>query len=360
MNRRPRGYWTKERCRLEFLKYNSVGEVQKKSKAAYSRAWKKGWLNELSEPFRKVEPSKEECRLSALNYASKSSWCRQDYRCYIASVKNDWYDEVTPHFKKKRTYNKEIVTKTALGYKTKKAFHDAEPGMYEFAQRHGMIDEICSHMEKLGNWKYRKLYVFEFDDNYAYIGLTYNVTRRKYDHFHKKNSAVYKHLLENPNVKFTFKIVSDWLSVDEAGKQEDELIEKYRGNGWFMLNRKKGGSLGSAKCLVHTKEECLLAALKYIHRVDFHFGDMALYSYAYEHGWLEEICSHMTPCVNSKLYWTDEKLRSAVKECKYKSMLREKYPSAYAYLLRHKAMEKYFGYKGRYDSLKNKDFVNQR
>jgi predicted GIY-YIG superfamily endonuclease len=355
MKRKPRGYWTKERCRLEFLKYNSIVEVQKKSRAAYNCAWRNGWLNELSEPLRRIEPSKEECRLSAQKYESKSAWRTKDYRCYIVSVKNGWYDDFTQHFKKKRSYNTEIVSQTAREYATKKEFHDAEPSMYEYAQRHGIIDEICSHMDKLGNWKYRKLYIFEFEDNYAYIGLTYNITRRKYDHFHKKNSAVYKHLQENPNVKFKFKVVSDWLSMDEAGKQEDSLIEKYREEGWIMLNRKKGGGLGSAKSLVHTKEECHAAALKYKHRVDFHFGDMALYSYAYEHGWLEDICSHMIPCTNPKLYWTDERLRAAVKECKYKVRLQEKYPSAYAYLQRHKAIDDYFDYSGRYDSQTKKE-----
>jgi len=44
---KPRGYWTKEKCRIEALKYKAKSEFQKKSVSAYDKSLQKGWLNEV-------------------------------------------------------------------------------------------------------------------------------------------------------------------------------------------------------------------------------------------------------------------------------------------------------------------------
>ena len=41
-----RGYWTKERCDEDALKYNSRSEWNKNNSSAYSAAHKNGWLDE--------------------------------------------------------------------------------------------------------------------------------------------------------------------------------------------------------------------------------------------------------------------------------------------------------------------------
>lgn len=45
--KKPNGYWTKEKCQLEFKKYNSITEFQKKSGGAYRASLEKGWLKEF-------------------------------------------------------------------------------------------------------------------------------------------------------------------------------------------------------------------------------------------------------------------------------------------------------------------------
>jgi len=45
---KPRNYWTKEMCRLEFLKYNTKNDVKLNSVTAYSVAHKNGWIDEFS------------------------------------------------------------------------------------------------------------------------------------------------------------------------------------------------------------------------------------------------------------------------------------------------------------------------
>ena len=42
-----RGYWTKEKCKEEALKYSSAKEFQKNCRGAYGAIIKNGWLGEI-------------------------------------------------------------------------------------------------------------------------------------------------------------------------------------------------------------------------------------------------------------------------------------------------------------------------
>jgi len=44
--RKPTGYWTKERCHDEALKYNTRNEFKKNS-TSYQRAIANNWLNDI-------------------------------------------------------------------------------------------------------------------------------------------------------------------------------------------------------------------------------------------------------------------------------------------------------------------------
>lgn len=45
-NKNPSGYWTKERCKNEVLKYKSRKEIYKNIRAGYSVMLKNNWLDE--------------------------------------------------------------------------------------------------------------------------------------------------------------------------------------------------------------------------------------------------------------------------------------------------------------------------
>ena len=47
-NQRPLGYWTKERVLDDAKKYKSKAEWMKSSRGAYSKAFRNGWLEEIS------------------------------------------------------------------------------------------------------------------------------------------------------------------------------------------------------------------------------------------------------------------------------------------------------------------------
>lgn len=347
LKRHPRGYWTKCRCIKAVSKCKTLNEFRLKCKGAYGASKTNGWFEEITKTLpRHTGFSKEDCRLDALNYNMRKDWETKSHATFWCAKQNGWLDELTAHMKRKNYYNKQICQDTAKKCKTRKEFQSKYPSIYEHAQTHHYLDEICAHMERLGNWRLRKLYVFEFIDKYAYVGLSYNTTRRKWEHLHKEKSAVYKHL-HGACDRYVFKVVSDWLSKEDAANQEDNLINEYKSKGWTMLNTRRGGALGSAKDLVYSKEQCHKEALKYRYRKEFLIGNRRLYEYAYKHKWLDDICKHMKPHPNWRLYWTEERLWNAVKECKTKSELSKRYNSAYQYILRNHLIEKFYGTKGR-------------
>lgn len=69
-------------------------------------------------------------------------------------------------------WTKEMCHKEALRFKSKSEFQFNSKSAYNKSLDKGWLDEICLHMEILGNKFKRCIYVYEFSDNYAYIGLT--------------------------------------------------------------------------------------------------------------------------------------------------------------------------------------------
>ena len=68
-----RNYWTKEKCIEEALKYTSRSEFQKKSKGSYVACYKNGWLDIVCEHMSKIRHekgywTKERCLEEALKY----------------------------------------------------------------------------------------------------------------------------------------------------------------------------------------------------------------------------------------------------------------------------------------------------
>ena len=92
--------------------------------------------------------------------------------------------------------------------------------------------ELFDHMERLGNKKNRLIYVYEFIDNYFYVGLTYNIKRRNDQHLGKekhKATSVYKHILKTGTLPKLI-IKTDYINVNDAILLEEKTIL-----AWYVL-----------------------------------------------------------------------------------------------------------------------------
>lgn len=296
----PHNYWNKERCAEELSKYTKKLEAKHGSPGAYNSAYQHGWLETI-----------------APHLISKTYWSRE--KCF------------------KRVKEK--------GYKNKKEFREDSPGCYSYASKHGFLDELCEGMEALGNYDLRKIYVFEFEDGYAYVGLTYKPSRRQWQHLNEKDSPVFKHFHAKKQ-NFVFKVLSDWLRQKEAQEYEEQMINEYADKGWKMLNSKKGGALGAAREWLYSLDELLEEGEKYQQRTEFRKKCPAKYAFAYEHGLLDIVCAHMPKKYHPTPKWTEEHIREVVEECKHsQKILKSKYPGAYMAIRKMDMIEHYFGKK---------------
>lgn len=198
-------------------------------------------------------------------------------------------------------WTKEKCHYEALKYSYRYEFQKKSIRAYSAACRNGWLDDVCSHMQKTGNWYKRCVYVYEFSDNSAYIGLTYNLSERNLNRKKNKNDAVTKHI-NNTNLKPKLKQLSDYVSVNLASSLEIFYIDKYRKNGWNILNVAKGGTVGNHPYR-WTFNNCKNEALKYKTRNEFKKNNKSAYEASRINGWLNEICSHMKFVLT---YWTYE------------------------------------------------------
>jgi hypothetical protein len=121
----------------------------------------------------------------------------------------------------------------------------------------GFLESITSHMEDGSDYGQKLVYSFTFYDDKnnivgVYVGITNDEERRKNEHISGQskytdkevNSAVNKFIQENPNFSFKFKTLSDYEDFAKAKDLEKEYVDKYRKEGYRILNIAKTGGGG--------------------------------------------------------------------------------------------------------------------
>lgn len=314
--KKPMGYWTKERCLEEALKYHSKREFRKNADGAYDAAFRNNWLDDICKDMTKLKKpngywTKEKCLEEANKYYTRNSFNISSKAAYAAAYKNGWLDDICKHMtsliKPIGFWSFEICKVEALKYNTKKEFREKANGAYDAAKRNNWIDDICEHMEVIGN-KFKKCiygYFFKDDDNSVYIGITSNFERRHKDRiFSKKVDSVVA--LINQGVLYERIQLTEYLEVKEAIQTEINYIKYYRKtNGFNCINISRGGEIGGSP--IWTKEKCFEEALKYNAKKEFRENSHGAYLAVCKNEWIEEVCSHMTSQRKRNGYWTKER-----------------------------------------------------
>jgi len=212
----------------------------------------------------------EECCEIAKKYSSRVNFRYKERACYYFSKEMGWYEKITEHFNrpipKHRTFDE--IKEIAKQYETRMEFKNKDTANYCFAVSHGWLDSICSHMRIVGDKYKRCVYAYEFSDGFCYIGITYDINARHNQHLSGKNfSKVYEHG-EKYNVEIPSpKQLTDYIDKDKAAKLEGEYLEKYKNEGWKIINIAKTGGLGGKKHRYDkeeiTKDFCKKMAEKY-------------------------------------------------------------------------------------------------
>jgi hypothetical protein len=170
----------------------------------------------------------------------------------------------------------ELLKEEALKYKTIKEFILNSPNGYAACIRRKIIKELTAHMEPLGHRFSRLVYVYEFPDKHAYVGLTYNKDKRHGEHMRDGRGPVCKHIKSTGNIP-VYKMVSDWyIPKSDAQNLERETYRKYLDDGWVMLNSAQCGALGGNE-FKYSDDYLRATALKYKNRSELKKNDFNIY-----------------------------------------------------------------------------------
>lgn len=242
--------------------------------------------------MRKIKWTKDLCQVEALKYDGRYLF-QLNSNAYAAAIRNGWLDDICSHMPQKikphNFWTKEFCRIEALKYMTLKDFTVNSSGAYKSSLKNKWLDEICSHMLHTGNRMFRCIYVYEFSDGYAYVGLTSDLNRRNVDRKIVNSDRVTEHINET-GLSPILKKLSEYVLVDVASSLEKECIEIYRKNGWKMLNISIGGGVGGT-IIKWTFENCLIESEKYKTLKEFYMNSNAAYKSVIKNNWSSKICS---------------------------------------------------------------------
>lgn len=322
----------------------------------------------------------EELRKEALKYDVYSDFINLSPSAYQTVKKKrspQFLEDITKHMSKTTRWTDEDLKNEASKYKTRGEFQKNNPVAYTTSLRRGILDDICSHMEKAGSKYLRYIYVYEFPDNSVYVGLTFNLDERNKGHMTQPSSSVYQHM-NLTGFKPKIKSISELLDKDKASEIEREMVKKYESEGWSILNKAKAGGLGgdtlkwtdeairneiqkyttlndfiikspSAYSALRKKgkdyfkeftkdlqkvvvklsdEELKNIALKYTDKMSFIKNEPKAYSQSKRKGdeFFNKITSHMVP---KKIKWSDEMLYQESQKYNNRTEFSRGNPSAY-------------------------------
>ena len=311
-NKLPFGYWTKERCLEEALKYDSRSEWQKKSSSSYNASKQNGWFDECVAHmvvfFISVDSwLKETCIEEARKYETKTKWLKTNNSSYKAAKKNGWFDECTAHMiqtqKPAGYWTKEKCLEEALMFNIKEEWKKNGRHSYAAALRNGWYGECTAHMKEVlkpaGYWTLERCHE---------EALKFNIKER----WKKAHSPSYQaarlhgwideccsHMIQvcKPNGYWTkercLEEAKKHTTISDWNKNETTSIQVARKNGWMeectphmIFTNKPSGYW-------KIKENVLEEALKYNFISEWAQKSSASYISSRRNGWYDECIAHM-------------------------------------------------------------------
>lgn len=304
----PKGYWNKERVMDKADASESLMDFRKHFNAAYQAALANGWLKDV-----KV----------VLGLCQGNAQTKQ---CISSNKPFRW-----------------TVDKAKEAIATCKDYHDFRTrynGCWNFLCDRNLLEELTSHLERRGDLYHRRIYVFEFTDGHAYVGLTKDPEERYKKHTEQeKTSAVYQYI-QRTDCDFVFKLLTSWLDKDEASHEEERWRQRYLKDGWQMLNRVRCGSLGGWHGVKYTMEDCQRESAKYKTRKEFYNKNMAMYAYANKHYGLDVVCPHMPK--NASIKWPINRIERQISKYGTMPEIKRKDPLLFSRIDNLRLVDKYF------------------
>lgn len=243
-----RKIWSEEDLLEEAKKYDSITEFRSGSRTAYELSLKRGTIFEIRKFLKRENRYKweyDDLKEVSSKYDNIKDF-RKDYiGAYIAIRRTGLVDELCGHMKETNIkWSDDMILEEAKKYKTKIEFMKNSSSAYYASLKRGLHERSCAHMEPSGGAYKRCLYLCTFEDGAVYVGLTFCVRERELRRRLDANDPVtiYK---KNTGLEYTVRQITDFLEAKEASKREEIVRMRLISQGKNVLNRAKGGSLGT-------------------------------------------------------------------------------------------------------------------
>ena len=177
------------------------------------------------------------------------------------------------------------------------------------------------------------------------MGLTNWLEHRDYQHrWNKGNSSVHNYSVNN-NIEIPIiKVLEENVNSNNAGNVENKWIKFYRDNGWKVINKVKGGSLGATKGKKYTKENILEETKQYKNQEELYNNNRPLYNAMRKFRLVKE-CFPKTkfkPKTKEQYDYTENFLNDIVRKYPKKSDLRKNEHRVYHWLYEHNRLYDFY------------------
>ena len=297
------GYWDYDKCFNEAIKYSSRREFKEENDSAYRNAIKNGWIDEytwFTKPNKKW--TYQTCLEESKKYFTRGEFALGCSGAYHVARENNWLDEYVwlkdgKQFRLEKwgKWTKEACFEEAKKYKTRTEFAIQNGSAYKNACRFGWIDDYTwLKDERLDLIKggIDLVYSYEFvQENAVYVGRTLIKRRKERDRDHLFNiDSVSSFAKEKGLAVPEMKVLECGLTLEEGVNKEAWWIEKYREEGWIVLNKAKAGSIGmiGKGKTRYTKEICSELSKDCVDRAEFKAKYPQAYKVASTKGWIDD------------------------------------------------------------------------
>lgn len=279
--------------------YTCSSDFQKGNGSAYGKARANGWIKDYTW-FRVKQHAPytyEECYEVALSYKSRRELALANIGVYQAALNHGWLDDYTWFETKQRPFNywtKEKVIEESKKFSSRGEFALMNATAYRKARVNGWLDEMVWLKDKridFTNDKIDCVYAYEFEEyNSVYVGRTLvkRLKDRHYEHIFTESDAVYLFTKDKNISTPDIKVLESGLTVSEGVLKEGFYLERYKNDGWNILNRTKTGSIGKIGSIKWSKKTCSEEAKKYITKSEFSKNSGGAYNVARKNGWLND------------------------------------------------------------------------
>lgn len=258
--------------------------------------------------------------------------------------------------KKREIYTYNYCFEIAEKYTSHMDFRRFDSIAYYKSKSNGWLDDYTWLENIESTAKTQTIYVYEFPNKHAYVGLTFNLHKRDVQHRYNKNKdSVFKYSEKN-NVEIPKpKILETNLTRLESKEKEQYWADFYKNAGFTLINKCKCGSLGgNIKQNDINPEDVILEAKKYKNQEQMYRENRVMYNKMVNYNLKKECFPNTNFRVLAiKNNYTDDFILDTVMKYNTKNELRLNNFTVYHWLWSHKKLYEYF------DKISGKNFLKK-